>query len=139
MVYSNSEELLAIANLFNIKINIFSYHGKEGNWNQVCPDPIMATSAEVKFGKWAPDMSLYHSLDTHYDLLLSDNSRVALLGLLGKADEKAFGEIEDDWETVKTHRQHVSKRNETEEERLLTGDDIIAILETTAGMSMRKI
>ena len=74
MVYSNSQELLAIANLFNIKIDIFSYHGTGGNWNQVCPDPIIATTAEVKFGKWAPDMSLYHSLDTHYDLLVSDCS-----------------------------------------------------------------
>jgi hypothetical protein len=31
---------------------------------------------------WAPDMALYHSDNTHYDLLVKDDSRNALLGLL---------------------------------------------------------
>ena len=59
MVYSNTQELLAVANLFNININIFTYEGKEGIWIKICPDPEMAESAELRFGKWAPDMALY--------------------------------------------------------------------------------
>ena len=49
----------------------------------------MSKHAELKFGKWVPDMALYHSEDTHFDLLVKDDSRLALLGLLA-------GSVKDD-------------------------------------------
>ena len=93
MVYSNYQELLAIANMFNINIDIFTYSGAEHRWSQVNPDPTFVSDADAKFGKWTPDMALYHSDNTHYDLLVKDDSRLALLGLLaGMKDNKVIEE-----------------------------------------------
>ena len=59
----------------------------------------MAASAEIKFGKWAPDMFLYHSEDSHYDLLVSDDSRL-VSGLL------AVKPLSSEWETVSNRKDH---------------------------------
>ena len=89
--YSNSHELLAIANMLNMKIHIFTY-GIRGNsdnwgWNSIFPDPEMAQYS--KFGQGTlPDMLLYNSDSTHYDLLVKDNSRLAVLGLISISEEK---------------------------------------------------
>ena len=77
-MYTNSQELIAIANLFNINLNIFTYNGDDMMWTQVCPDPEMVSSAD--FGKWIPDLALYHSQDSHYDLLVKVDSHLALVG-----------------------------------------------------------
>jgi hypothetical protein len=42
----------------------------------------MVSETENRFGKLIPDMALYHTSENHYDLLVKDNSRLALLGLL---------------------------------------------------------
>ena len=77
----------------------------------------MAASAEIKFGKWAPDMFLYHSEDSYYDLLVSDDSRL-VSGLL------AVKPLSSEWETV-SNRKDQSKQEQKsfEKERLLTNDD----------------
>ena len=131
MVYSNSQELLAISNLFNVNINIFTYRGDQTWWTEVRPDPEMAATAEVKFGKWVPDMSLYHSYETHYDLLIKDDSRIALVGLLAglqqgetnqvyHADYQHCDNEADGWEEVIKKGRKSQKRMETE--LLLTED-----------------
>ena len=51
MVYSNSQELLAIANMFNINISIFTYGGAEERWDEVKPDPAFVARAELHKGK----------------------------------------------------------------------------------------
>ena len=98
MVYSNYQELLGLANMFSIKIHIFTFTGNEERWSTVYPDPEFEVDMELKFGKWIPDMALYHCDETHYDLLVKDDSRLALLGLLAGAKE----EIDDNegWSTV---------------------------------------
>ena len=68
-VYSNNQELLAAANIFNMKINIFTYNGDDGVWSQVAPHPELSSCVEVQ-GNWIPDMYLYNSLNNHYDLLV---------------------------------------------------------------------
>ena len=69
--YSNYQELFALANMFNIKIDIFTYRNvDDGWWGEVTPDPDMISEAESKLGKLMPDMALYHSDQTHYDLLV---------------------------------------------------------------------
>ena len=85
VVFSNSQEVIAVANIFNIKINIFTYsHDKQG-WSEVHPDPIMVATTEVTFGQWDPDMFLYYSMDTHYDLLVKDDSKfVCNIPITGK-------------------------------------------------------
>ena len=42
----------------------------------------MYESAVDDPGKRAHDMAVYHSQNTHYDLLVRDGSRLALLGLI---------------------------------------------------------
>ena len=127
--YSNSQELLAICNMLNIKIHIFTYAvgGDETkwSWNTVCPDPEMTQYADFPPGA-VPDMYLYNSDNCHFDLLVADNSRLAVLGLISmegasmEIKEKVFqveekgskgvhenkvheggkGEVDDQWKTV---------------------------------------
>ena len=114
VAYSNSQELLAVATLFNININIFTYYGKEGFWSSVCPEPALASSAQLK-GDWAPDLFLYHCRDIHYDLLVGDESRLAKMGLIVK-DLKD----NENWSTVVGNKL----KNETSsEDNLLVEDE----------------
>ena len=109
-VFSNTQELLAIANLFNINIHIFSYSGEKTWWSKVQPDPEMAATAELKYGKCVPDMFLYNEHNSHYDLLVKDDSRIALIGQLAGLnaddnDDKVAGVVNNDsnsWEQVKS-------------------------------------
>ena len=121
MVYSNSQELLAIANFFNMNISIFTYGGGEEMWNEVKPDPEFVADAEIKFGKWIPDMALYHSHEMHYDLLVKDDSRLALLGLLaGMSNDECVNNHEiDDWEVVTNKKRNKGCTN-NEDEKLLS-------------------
>ena len=77
-VYSSTHELIAIANMFNINIHIFTYEGENaGYWNIVKPDPDMEMSNIAKLGFSPPDMALYHKKNDHYDLLVDAGSRFA--------------------------------------------------------------
>merc|ERR1712025_21677 len=85
--FSNFQELQAIANMFNINVYIFSY-GKDGNimhcdWFEDFPDKAFTDKAVVRKGS-IPDLYLYHLDRTHYDLLVSEDHRVALTGLVTK-------------------------------------------------------
>ena len=84
-VYSNHQELQATANLYNINIHIFTYGGDSDRWTEIVPDAEMVAEVDARVGKLIPDMVLYHSQDTHYDLLVKEDSRLALLGLLAGA------------------------------------------------------
>lgn len=133
MVFSDSQQILAMANLFNIKIHTFTYGGGTEGWTLVTPDPEMAKQAEIKFGKFVPDMALYHSNDTHFDLLVSDDSRLALLGFLLGTENDVIEEKElkdeskpnEEWITVRnkrslSHKSHSYKEiKENQEENQL--------------------
>ena len=45
----------------------------------------MSKHSQFRFGKCLPDMALYQRDETHFDLLVKDDSRLALLGLLAGA------------------------------------------------------
>ena len=62
-----------MADLFNMNINIFTCGGGDKSWTEIKPDPEMAECAEIRFGKWVPDMALYHWEDNHFDLLVKDD------------------------------------------------------------------
>ena len=125
-VFSNSQELLAIANMLNITIRIFSY-GVGGDetrceWSEVSPDPEMASTAHFPKG-WVPDMYLYHGFQSHYDLLVAESHRIALLGLVGatkEAEVKTENEQKqqtnsenDEWRTINS-----KGKTKTNEKRL---------------------
>ena len=42
----------------------------------------MVAGVEERFGKLIPYVALYHSYDSHYALLVKDDCRIALLGVL---------------------------------------------------------
>ena len=103
--FSNCQELVAVANVFNIKIHIFEYRGKDGRWSEIHPDPDM-TSTATMVGSWAPELFLYNNSNTHYDLLVRDDSRL-VDGLVGKVIEN---EANEGWKTVpsKKHKKGVT-------------------------------
>ena len=94
-VFSNTQEIMAMANMYNITIDIFTYGGPENRWSRIGPDPEMVGSAEERLGRLVHDMALYHSLDTHYDLLVRSDSRLALLGLLAGGDKETPIKVSD--------------------------------------------
>ena len=115
---SNYQEVLAISNMLNIKIFVFTYgiggDDKNCTWRTIFPDPKMAASSEFAPGT-VPDMFLYNSANSHYNLLVEDNSRLAVLGLISMGEVKEVKEhkevgvdivtdksIEEPWKTVKT-------------------------------------
>ena len=141
MVYTNTQELLALANIYNISINIFTYGGSESRWTTVSPDPIMVGSAETKLGGLVPDMFLYHCEDIHYDLLVKNDSRIALLGVLAGAvhddrnsvrddsvrDDSVHDDsvhvdknsVNDDWRIVKNRKRKFDQQKNKSDEKLL--------------------
>ena len=85
--------------MLNITVRIFSYGvgGDEARteWREVSPDPVMAEAAQFPKG-WVPDMCLYNSDQTHYDLLVAENHRLAFLGLVsGKAEKVVLNDSAD--------------------------------------------
>ena len=129
-VYSNHHELQAVANLYNINIDIFTYGGgKDEYWSRIYPDSDMVAEIEAKLGKYIPDMALYHCYDSHYDLLVKDDSRIALLGFVAGADqdevaEKSEGSRQDDnnaW--IQVHHKK-NKKIDTENVTELLLDDV---------------
>ena len=126
MVYSNSQQILAMANLFNMNVNIFTFGGLLDSWRVVMPDPEMSRHAEFKLGKCVPDMALYHNDESHFDLLVKDDSRLALLGLLagtGVEDPEIvkegvkISESNDEWTKVNYKRRN--GKEEMEKRKIL--------------------
>jgi hypothetical protein len=131
-VFSNSHELLAMANMYNITIHVFTYGGLADGWTEIPPDPVMVTLLGSSIAKGLPDVALYHSYDNHYELLVKLESRIALLGLLaGSAstgdDEKMETEGSEEWKTVENRKRKMSKSKlkDIDEERLLEENEIL--------------
>ena len=96
--YSNYQELLAISNILNTKIHVFTYGigGDEASWswNTISPDPDMTQYSEFAQGT-VPEMYLYNSDNTHFDLLIEDNSRLAVMGLISMGEEQVVKEVKE--------------------------------------------
>ena len=68
-------------------------------------------------------MALYHSDNTHYDLLVKDDSRIALLGLLAvesSKENKPAHAVDEEWISVSKKKM---KHGEVEVEKLLKDDN----------------
>lgn len=125
-VYSNHQEIQAIANMLNITVKIYTYgiggDEKRCEWREVGPDSELANNAHFPKGL-VPDMYLYNSDQNHYDLLVSDNHHLALLGLItNKQPEKKLSPmnnldsnstLDTTWETVKNTNKRFSNRDES--------------------------
>ena len=67
--YSNGHEIIAIANLFKMRANIFTFKKEEYYWSSIYPDPDFGFSSNME-PQGVSDLFLYHSYNNHYDLLV---------------------------------------------------------------------
>ena len=130
-VFSDAHELLAMANMYNIRIHVFTYGGTTDGWNTVHPDPEMVSLLGSSSGLKLPDVSLYHSYNNHYDLLVERESRIAQLGLVAGSQDDSFKDntkevidiSSDEWTTV-NRKQSNTEGRKSNEENLLNEMDI---------------
>ena len=61
---SNGHEIIAIANLFKIRINIFTFKKEECYWSFISPDPDFVSSSNME-SQNVSDLFLYHSYNNH--------------------------------------------------------------------------
>ena len=90
-VYSNMQEMQAMANIFNMAIDVFTYgirtnmdgeNYSVAEWmERITPMKEASSLAEYREGHFPP-MALYHSDNSHFDLLVADTSRLVSNGLL---------------------------------------------------------
>ena len=101
-VYSNFQEIQAMANIFNLAIEVFTYGTRTGldgfnyqvaGWMEtILPMAEAANLAEFSEG-YFPSMALYHSNDNHFDLLMADTSRLVTDGLLGRCQPSQVQQV----------------------------------------------
>ena len=78
--------------------------------------------ANASFPKGSiPDMFLYHRDQTHYDLLVSEDHRLALLGLIGEKSKKHTNQDDDSQLQKDETWQNVSynKKKQVDPEKIL--------------------
>ena len=78
-LWADSEELLAMANLYQIDLKIITSRGPDDanpTMNIISPAKELQEFSILPPGK-VPDMTLIHTNDSHYDLLVSRSSRLA--------------------------------------------------------------
>ena len=62
-----------------------------------------------------PHMYLYNSDSTHYDLLVEDNSRLAVLGLISMEEDKVFQENKPEETVLKEKTTEIEEGKDMEE------------------------
>ena len=117
-VFSNYQELLAIANMLNITVKVFSYDIDgditKSDWSEVSPDSTMTKFSHFPHGV-IPDMALYNNNNSHYDLLVLDDSKLAILGLIGsdvnETDYPKHVDNEMEWQEIKGNKSETKLDN----------------------------
>ena len=113
--FGNFQEVQAIANQLNINVKIFKYGiGGDTNkcdWLEVNPDPTMAKHAQFPLGT-IPDMALYNEDEVHYDLLVEDDSRLALIGLISSNPSTDPVKVDiNEWTEVKGNKSNKTPKD----------------------------
>ena len=115
----------AIANMLNIKVKIFSY-GIGGDvtrceWKEIHPDPEMTKFAIFPKG-FVPDLFLYNSDQSHYDLLVAEDHKLAILGLVEFPQEEKE-HITDEKESVNGWKVQRAKSKKSLSSEMLIMED----------------
>ena len=110
--------MLGLANLYNVKIKVFTYGGPfEDLWSIIHPDADLVSKEGQNLGRFLPDVALYHMFETHYDLLVEDDSRIAVLGLLAGSANDDSNKVDDSLDEKKKLWTTVTKKtNKSEKE-----------------------
>ena len=77
--------------------------GSKEEWRRVYPDPEMVGETESSI----PDMALFHSYDTHYDLLVKDVEDDSEL-----QNDVNTGENENGWRQVSRRKTKKDKEDD---------------------------
>ena len=99
-VYSNVQELQAMANIFNIPIDVVTHGSRVSEWRErILPMREATGLAEFREGHFP------HTNDTHFDFLVADSSRLISNGLLGRARDDKVDQVPanlqvQEWQTV---------------------------------------
>ena len=83
--YSNSQiDLANIANVFRINIAVFTYGlpDTEPRWTWTTPDMLVSQFSRNTNSN-LPNLYLYHANNSHYDLLVFNDSALAVRGSVG--------------------------------------------------------
>ena len=105
-MWSDSEEISMIADIYQINIKIITINRADGiptvNW--VYPDPDLKQFADLKNAN-IDDMVMLHEDESHFNLIISKNSDLAQLGSISsrikdEAEEDVAGESKKEHLTV---------------------------------------
>ena len=98
----------------DLRLNQTEIQSIDSSYIKITPDPAIVKDDAPNY---VPDMNLYHSFDSHYDLLVKDDSRVAVLGPLAGIVEKKHDDLganktdeNEGWNLVKNTKNKKSKR-----------------------------
>ena len=83
-MWSDSEDLKILADMYQIRIKIITTkgtHDENPTVNWIDPDESLANDAEIK-NVDIRDMVLLHEHDTHFNLVVSKTSNLAMMGSL---------------------------------------------------------
>ena len=123
LMWSDSEDLSIIADMYQIRIKIITSKGNDDlnptvNW--ITPEPSMKQFAELKDVE-LDDLILFHEDETHYNLIVSNKSELAQSGSLSYRFNIAsiVNEIEVGTENEKhsKHTEDAENRNNTIEHK----------------------
>ena len=113
-MWSDSEDLAIIADMFQLKIKVLTTKGlddMEPTVNYIYPEPSLKQYAELNVE--LNEMVLLHENDSHFNLVISEESDLARFGSLSHR----FGQdpVEEDNETYKdVTKEAENKQNDTE-------------------------
>ena len=108
-LWTDSEELVAVSNLYQIEIKIITVKGpdyKNPVMNMIKPDPELKEFCILPAGT-VPDMILLHNNDSHYDLILPRKSRL-VQGLLSNREENKTKPERDEIESLRDENKKLS-------------------------------
>ena len=94
----------------------------------ISPDPEFVEMSIDDLGGLVPDIYLYHSYETHFDLLVKIDSRVAFFSdIEGSVIKNAINtdteKCDNVWKTVENRNSHSKKNKDNDSEKLLVEID----------------
>ena len=81
VVYKTHTDIAVLANMCNLTVHTFTYNvpNRQPSWSATPPDPYLTYYSAMDDSP-TRDIALYNSSNCHYDLLVTPDSRLALLG-----------------------------------------------------------
>ena len=113
-MWSNSEDLAVLADMYQIRIKVITINrdDQKPTVNWIYPDDDLKDVAELKNVEMN-DLVLLHEDETHYNLIISKNSDLALLGSISSRlveEESTKDKTYDDVEKQQKHYKETTEK-----------------------------